>query len=121
MPKKYLSEKKTKSQNVSMSPALKDWLNRYTNKMKSKFPDNPNYKSVSSFICSVLDKVLTIFEHGKTLDDFNRLIDSEMKEYYDRYSGNVFIPFLEPAVVMNTYLDVDFLINTPLFLKLPEF
>ncbi len=47
---KYLSRKKTAIQSISLSPALKEWLQRYVRVKHHEIPDDIRFKSVSSFI-----------------------------------------------------------------------
>ncbi len=53
---KYLSQKKTACQSISLSPALKEWLQRYVRVKNKKTPDEDQFKSVSAFISSLLVK-----------------------------------------------------------------
>ena len=47
---KYLSQKKTTNQTISISPALKEWLQRYVRVEHHKFPEDKRFKSVLAFI-----------------------------------------------------------------------
>ena len=58
VPMNYLSNKKTTSQSISMSPAMKDWLNRYVKRMRSNNPQDEDYSSISAFMCSLLDTLI---------------------------------------------------------------
>jgi len=107
-PKKFLSEKKTSTQTISISPALKDWIGSYVRKMREQYPDDERYKSLSAFYCEIMESVLKIFENDKTLDDFNRLQDHEVHNFYNELSSNMFIPFIEPALKADRYIQIDF-------------
>jgi len=48
--KKFLSNKKTAQQSISISPALKDWIQRYVNMNHRESPNDMRFKSVSAFI-----------------------------------------------------------------------
>ena len=113
--KRYMSNKKTSQQTISISPSLKDWIRRYVSVMHKKNPDNENYKSVSAFYCSVMENVLKIFEEGKTLDDFDKLVDKEIDNFYEPLSANVLLPVYESEVSMNKYLIAGFKENMHLF------
>ncbi len=113
--KRYMSNKKTSQQTISISPSLKDWIRRYVSVMHKKNPEDENYKSVSAFYCSVMENILQIFEEGKTLDDFDKNVDKELDNIYEPLSANVLLPFYESEVSMNKYLIVDFKENMRLF------
>lgn len=105
--KKYLSEKKITTQNISISPALKEWVERYVSVMKDKNPDDERYKSVSAFYCSVMASVLKEFEKGKTLDDFEKVQIPEIRAYTERFEAKFFVPFIEPALKADKYMEFD--------------
>ncbi|TFG27586.1 MAG: hypothetical protein EU532_07145 [Promethearchaeota archaeon] len=105
--KKYLSNKKISHQAISISPALKEWIKRYVNVMHNKFPHDERYKSISAFYCYVMENVLNIFEKGKSLDDFNRVIDGEIDELYEKFGFKAIIPFHELVFKSNRYTEID--------------
>lgn len=119
--KKFLSKKKTAQQTISISPALKDWIERHVSVMRKKNPNDERYKSVSSFYCNVMEKVLKIFEKNKTLDDFDRLQDTEIEDFFGKLSANIFIPFLEPSLNMNRYTKIDFEMTKRYFMSFLRF
>ncbi|MFO7797010.1 MAG: hypothetical protein ACQERB_00075 [Promethearchaeati archaeon] len=106
--KKYLSTKKTSQQCISISPALKDWINRYVNKMKNEHPEDERYKSISAFYTQVMEKTLNAFERGKTLDDFEKFVDEEVNSFYDKFSFKATIPFYEMILETNKYTELDY-------------
>jgi hypothetical protein len=106
-PKKYLSNKKISQQAISISPALKDWIKRHVNVMHKKIPHDERYSSISAFYCYVMENVLNILEKGKTLDDFNKVIDSEIEELYERFGFKAIVPFHELVFKMNRYTEID--------------
>ncbi len=116
-PKKYKSDKKTSTQTIAISPALKDWVERYVNKMREEHPEEENYKSVSAFYCDIIEKVLRAFETGKTLKDFDRMQDSEIEDFYKEDTTNMYIPYVEPAVELNKYEPIDFKTHMRYFLS----
>ena len=56
---KYLSQKKTACQSISLSPALKEWLQRYVRVRHREKPNEDQFKSVSAFISSLLLKKMS--------------------------------------------------------------
>ena len=106
-PKKYLSNKKTSQQAISISPALKDWIKRHVTAMHKKFPHGERYKSISAFYCYVMENMLDIFEKGKTFSDFNKVVDSEIDELYKQFGFKAIIPFHELVFRMNRYTVID--------------
>jgi len=106
-PKKYLSNKKISQQAISISPALKDWIKRHVTVMHEKYPHDERYKSISAFYCFVMENALNIFEKGKTLDDFNKVVDSEIDELYDKFGFKAIVPFHELVFKMNRYTEID--------------
>ena len=55
---KYLSLKKTAIQTVSLSPALKEWLQRSVRVHNRQAPKNERFKSVSAFASDAIEKAL---------------------------------------------------------------
>lgn len=118
--KRYLSEKKTSQLTISISPALKDWINRFNSRMHKEFPDDERYRSNSSFICSIIENVLKIFEMGKSLDDFQKLTDREVENLFDQQT-TFFSPFIELSLVMDSLTPIDSIINTKFFFRYFKF
>jgi len=114
--KRYLSNKKTSQQTISISPSLKDWIRRYVNVMHKKNPEDERYKSVSSFYCTIMENILKMFEEDKTLDDFDRLVDKKMDNFFSPLSAEVLIPMVEPELRMHRYLIAGFEENARFFL-----
>ncbi len=105
--KKYLSDKKVTQQTISISPSLKEWIERYIRVMHKKNPDDVRYKSVSAFYCEVMDNVLRIFKKGKTLDDFKMMMDTKIKNFYDKITFRAVIPYYEEVVYLNKYQELN--------------
>lgn len=105
--KRFLSDKKTEKQTISISPSLKEWIERYVNVNNRENPEDSRFKSVSAFYNYVMEKSMNIFKRGKTLDDFDRFVDSNMKEFQTEFSFKATIPIYEPALKMNKYIDLD--------------
>jgi hypothetical protein len=116
-PKKYLSNKKISQQAISISPALKDWIKRYVNVMAKKNPHDERYKSISSFYCHVMERVLTIFEKNKTLDDLDKFVDSEIAEFY-KDDFILFAPYVEASVVLDAFTTYESILNSEIFFKM---
>ena len=109
---KFLSTKKTAQQTISISPALKDWISRYVNVNHRKNQDDERFKSVSAFYNYVLEKILSLFKKGKTLDDLERIEDKEIKDFFDRFTFKATIPLYEMAIETNRYNPFTFEFNT---------
>lgn len=101
--RKYLSNRKTAQQTISISPALKDWIERYVNVNHRKNPKDKRFKSISSFYNYVMERSMECFEKGKTLDDFERFVDTQTIKFYDQFTFRAIIPFHEMAVRTNKY------------------
>ncbi len=101
--KKYLSNKKTTQQTISISPALKDWIERYVNVEFKKNPKDKRFQSVSAFYCNVMENVLKIFEKGKSLEDFKNIVDDKVKHFYDNITFRAIISYYEDLVNLNKY------------------
>jgi hypothetical protein len=106
--KKYLSDKKITRMTITTSPALKDWIERYIKKELKKNPSDERLKSLSSFCHETLECVMKIYEKGKNLDDFRRLINYDVKHFFDELSTNVHLPFLEAYAKPSTYIEIDY-------------
>ena len=124
--KRYLSNKKTTQQTISISPSLKDWIRRYVSVMHKKKPEEEYYKSISAFYCYILEKVLKIFQEGKSLDDFDRLVSFkretgpnkyEHRYYYELGTGNALYLYHPPPSNMwpFDYYIGSILLNMPTF------
>ena len=107
-PKKFLSEKKTSVMSITISPALKDWLYRFVKQKQKELPQDEFYKSISSFVCNIIEKTLEVLEAGKTLDDFDKVMDKEIEEIFGKLSSNLFLPFIEPEIVLNAYYPINY-------------
>ncbi|MFX0081300.1 MAG: hypothetical protein ACFE94_06060 [Candidatus Hodarchaeota archaeon] len=106
--KKYLSSKKTSQLTISISPVLKDWVTRYVNVNRRKNPNEEIFKSVSNFYTSVMWKVLELFEKGKTLNDFERVEDKEVKDFFEPFTFRATIPLYEMVSESNRYTPFSF-------------
>jgi hypothetical protein len=93
--KRFLSNKRTAQQSIAISPALKEWIERYLNVKKGEFPDDPRYKSISAFYNYVLEKTMELLEEGKTLEDFQHFTDSSIKNFFDEFTFQAVIPIHE--------------------------
>jgi len=93
--KKFLSNKKTTQQTISISPSLKEWIVRYVSVNNKKNPKDERFKSISAFYNHVLENIMELFRKGKTLDDFERVEDKEVKDFFDDFSFNATVPLYE--------------------------
>ena len=110
--KKYLSNKKTSQLTISISPALKDWVKRYVNVNHGKKPNDDRFKSISAFHSYVLENLLELFEKGKTLDDFRRVEDKAIKDFFERFTFRATIPLYEMVSEYNRYNQFSLGFNT---------
>ncbi|KKK46198.1 hypothetical protein LCGC14_0544090 [marine sediment metagenome] len=110
--KKFLSNKKTSQQSISISPALKDWIIRYVKVNHRKNQEDDRFKSVSSFFNYVMEKIMVLFKKGKTLDDLEKVEDKKIKDFFDRFTFKATIPLYEMAVEPNKYTPFTFEFNT---------
>ena len=98
-----LSKKKISTQNISISPYLKDWIERYVKDKHEKSKQDKRYKSVSAFYNYVMEAVMKHLEKGKTLDDLNKIIDEEVENFYDQITFKAITPLYNEFVEMNKY------------------
>ncbi|MFX0036933.1 MAG: hypothetical protein ACFE9I_14985, partial [Candidatus Hermodarchaeota archaeon] len=106
--KKYLSNKKTAQQTISISPALKDWIKRYVNVKHNEEPNDERFKSVSSFITYILDNIMILFREGKTIEDFKRVEDQVYKDFFDKFTFKATIPLYDMIAESNRYVPISF-------------
>ena len=109
-----LSKKKVTQQTISISPALKDKIERYVNENYKLAPKDKRYKSISAFYNYVLEKTMDSFEKGKTLNDLEAFVDTEIKDFFQKISFSALIPYYENAIRTNRY-------TSPTFEKNPFF
>ncbi len=83
--KKYLSNKMTTMQTISISPALKEWVQRYIRINNKESPEDERYKSISAFYRYILENAIKILESGKTLDDLKDYDDKEFNDMLKTY------------------------------------
>ncbi|MFW9818514.1 MAG: hypothetical protein ACFFE5_02795 [Candidatus Thorarchaeota archaeon] len=119
--KKYLSKKKTAHQSISISPALKDWIQRYVNVHHRKDPNDERFKSVSSFITYILDNVMNLFKEGKTIEDFKRLEDQIYKDFFDKFTFKATIPLYDMVAESNRFTPISFNFITRFLMAVYQF
>ncbi len=118
---KDLSKKKITQQTISISPALKNKIEKYVIENNQKNPKDKRFKSISAFYNCIMEKTLNCFEQGKTLNDFERFVDEEIQEFFDKISFKGLIPYYENALKANRYTNLT-LDDTPrFFLALRKF
>ena len=115
--KKYLSNKKTSQQTISISPALKDWVKRYVNVNRRNNPDDERFKSVSAFYNHILEKIMQLFQKGKTLNDIERVEDKEVKEFFEPFTFKATIPLYDMVSESNRYTPFSFEFTTRFLLR----
>ncbi len=102
-PERPLSKKKITQQTISISPALKDKIERYVYENNKLHPNDDRFKSISRFYNFVMEHAMVSFEKGKTLDDFESFVDADIKGFFDKISFNALIPYYENAIKTNRY------------------
>ncbi len=102
--KNYLSNKKNVKLSFSTSDALKDWIKRYVATKKKENPNDGRYNSISSFIHCSLEELMKLYEKGKDLNDFDKLVDKKIEDFYEKITFKAAIPQFEASVEMNKYL-----------------
>lgn len=110
--KKFLSNKKTAQQTISISPALKDWIIRHVHVNHQKNQEDNRFKSVSAFYGYVMEKLLSLYKKGKTLDDLEKIEDKKIKKFFDRFTFQATIPLYEMVVEDHRYSPFSFEFNT---------
>jgi len=113
--KKQFSDKKTTQQTISISPALKDLIQRYVKIQHEESPRDDKFKSVSAFYNVTMERLMKLFERGKTFDDIEKHVDKEMGDFFGKFTFEANIPFYEAAVETNRYTSFHFL-RSPRFL-----
>ncbi|MBD3342493.1 MAG: hypothetical protein GF353_25560 [Candidatus Lokiarchaeota archaeon] len=98
-----LEKKRTKTQNISISPYLKNRIKEYIKKKRETNPEDEIYSSISSFYNYVLYNILEILDSGKNLKDLENLPDFDILNFYDKNTFRAFIPFYENVVKLNKY------------------
>ena len=111
---KKLSTKKITQQTISITPELRERVEKFVQENQEKNPNDKRFKSISSYYSFILEKTMDCFEKGKSLDDFELFVDGEIRNFFDKISFNALIPYYEDAIRTNKYTD-------PAFEKTPFF
>ncbi|MFX1302746.1 MAG: hypothetical protein ACFFC1_09350 [Promethearchaeota archaeon] len=119
--KKYLSNKKTSQQTISISPALKDWIKRYVNVNHKKNPNDERFQSISAFYNNIMENIMELFRKGKTIDDFARIEDKEVKDFFEKFTFRAIIPLYEMFLESNRYTHFSFEFTTHFLLTYLNF
>ncbi|MFX0105257.1 MAG: hypothetical protein ACFE75_07185 [Candidatus Hodarchaeota archaeon] len=98
-----LSKKKITQQTISISPALKSKIETYVNENHKKYPEDNRFRSNSAFYNFVMEKTMDILAQGKTLEDLEVFVDTEIKDFFNKISFNALIPYYENAIKANRY------------------
>jgi len=115
---KPLTKKKIAQQTISLSPALKDRIEKYVKENNEKNPEDERFRSVSSFYNYVMTLSMDSLEKGKNLDDLKSFVDAEIKGFFDKITFNALIPYYETAIRTNRYTHLFFEKNTFFYLTL---
>ena len=84
-------------------------------------PNDERYKSVSSFYNYIIENMLKLFEGGKTIDDFKRVENKRIKDFYDKFTFKATIPLYEMVIESNKYTHFSFEFNTRFLLMYRDF
>ena len=93
-----MSSRKTSQQTISISANLKRRIEEYVTINHENYPNDKRFRSVSSFYTSVMEKTMDCFDKGKTLDDFESFVDSDVKGFLENLSFNGLIPYYENEI-----------------------
>ncbi|MFX1274860.1 MAG: hypothetical protein ACFFBP_14565 [Promethearchaeota archaeon] len=120
MPANYFSKKRNLKQTFSISDNLKKRIDSYVKKMHNDNPEDERYRSVSSFIFHSMEKLMDLYEKKKTLDDFNKVVDSELDNIYDNITFRAIIPLFESISEYSKYYISNLLLKPEFFYKYTE-
>ncbi|TXT64419.1 MAG: hypothetical protein BAJALOKI3v1_210006 [Promethearchaeota archaeon] len=104
----FQNKKRTAKQTISISPALKDWIERYVQKNHNMHPEDERYDSISAFYNYILENALDFLEDGKNIDDFNNQFGKKEKSLFDLISFSGIISLHEKWLEMNRYREINF-------------
>jgi hypothetical protein len=112
---KNLSKKKSDRLTISISPYLKEWIARYVKEQKKNYPSEDEYKSISSFVTSILESNLNLFQEGKSLEDFKKEPDHNTDEFYEKLTFRAFIKNYEENVEKSKYDLPNYKVTIPIY------
>ena len=112
--KKFPIKKKTTQQTISIPNELKQRIEKYVHANQQSNDKDKRFKSISAFYSFVMDKTMDCFDKGKNLDDFELFVDSEIKNFFEKFTFNALIPYYEDAIKTNRHTEPSFE-KTPFF------
>jgi len=112
-----LESKRTEKQTVSISPALKDWIERFVQKKHNENPDNEKYRSISAFYNYILQCALNFLKSSKNLEDLNKQ-RKESKDDLESLTFRAILSLHEEWLKMNRYRGINFRRNVPLLIMI---
>ncbi len=118
---RYLSRKKTTSQNISISPHLKDLIERYIKNEREKNPNDSRFRSVSAFYRGVMKSLMALLTKGRSLDELERAVDPEVQNFYDKMTFKAIIQIFENSIEMNRYSHKDQDMLIPMAARFKDF
>ncbi|MBD3213829.1 MAG: hypothetical protein GF311_14565 [Candidatus Lokiarchaeota archaeon] len=121
----FQNKKRTAKQTISISPALKDWIERYVQKNHNKYPDDERYNSISAFYNYILENALHFLGDGNNIDDLNTQLKKKEKSLLDLISFKGIISLHEKWLEMSRYRGINirkimpvlFMVKNELFLE----
>ncbi|MBD3197138.1 MAG: hypothetical protein GF317_18935, partial [Candidatus Lokiarchaeota archaeon] len=113
--KKYLSEKKVPL-TISISNALKEWIERYIRVKQREEPTKEIYKNRSIFLNYVLENVMKLMEKGRSIEEFTNVPDKDIIDFYEPITFRGVIPVIENALRTSRYTKINIEKTPHLFL-----
>ncbi len=112
--RKFPIKKKTTQQTISIPSELKQRIEKYVHENQQSNDKDKRFKSISAFYSYVMDKTMDCFDKGKNFDDFEQFVDSEIRDFFEKFSFDALIPYYEFALKTNRYTEPSFE-KTPFF------
>lgn len=103
----FQRRKRTAKQTISISPALKDWIERLVRKKHNKSPDDERYQSISAFYNFILENALVLLKSGKTLEELSENVDKKEENLLNRLSFDGIISLHDQWLKMNRYRGIN--------------
>jgi len=113
-----LERKRTEKQTISISPALKDWIERFVQKKHNENPDSEKYRSISAFYNYILECALKFLKSGKNFGDLNKQKKESKADYLDGLTFRAILSLHEEWLKMNRYRGIDIRRKVPLLITI---
>jgi hypothetical protein len=103
----FLSKKFKDRLNIAISPLQKQEILKIFNTLKKREKEDLNYKSFSSFIRKILDLYIKIYESGKSFEDIENSLNTEIKDFINKYSHLQVTELQENTIKLNKYVTIN--------------